>query len=88
MLHLILVFLFIYFLIKIVKFFMRRALQKMVANAMFVNPQQEPQKTTAKGRMVQCAMCAVFIPENTAIMDKEKYFCEISHRDAFRKNTT
>jgi uncharacterized protein len=38
-------------------------------------------KETATGRMVQCAACGLYLPEQEALMHQGKYYCSQSHRD-------
>jgi uncharacterized protein len=38
-------------------------------------------KQTTAGRMVQCAVCGLYLPEQEAISHQGKYYCSQSHRD-------
>jgi uncharacterized protein len=38
-------------------------------------------KKTTTGRMVQCATCGLYLPEQEAISHQGKYYCSQSHRD-------
>jgi uncharacterized protein len=39
------------------------------------------EKRTTTGRMVQCAACGLYLPEQEAIVHQGKYYCSTSHRD-------
>jgi len=41
-----------------------------------------PPRHTRNGRMVQCAHCAIYIPEQEAIRQDGRWFCSPQHRDA------
>jgi len=41
-------------------------------------------KRTTTGRMVQCAACGIYLPEQEAIVHQGKYYCSPSHRDGHK----
>jgi uncharacterized protein len=41
----------------------------------------QARKKTTIGRMVQCATCGLYLPEQEAISHQGKYYCSQSHRD-------
>ncbi len=41
---------------------------------------QVKNKTTT-GRMVQCAVCGLYLPEQEALSHQGRYYCSQSHRD-------
>jgi uncharacterized protein len=41
-------------------------------------------KPTTTERMVQCAACGLYLPEQEAIIHHGKYYCSPSHRDAHK----
>lgn len=38
-----------------------------------------------EGRMLACAHCGMYIPEQNAVRDDGQVFCSTAHRDAHRK---
>jgi uncharacterized protein len=38
-------------------------------------------KNATTGRMVQCATCGLYLPEQEAVSHGGKYYCSPSHRD-------
>jgi uncharacterized protein len=41
-------------------------------------------KKTTTGRMVQCATCGLYLPEQEAISQQGRYYCSHAHRDAHK----
>jgi uncharacterized protein len=46
-----------------------------------ISPRPEVRKKTVTGRMVQCATCGLYLPEQEAISHQGRYYCSQSHRD-------
>ena len=41
----------------------------------------QARKKTTTGRMVQCAACGLYLPEQEALSHQGKFYCSQSHRD-------
>lgn len=42
-------------------------------------------RTQDKGRMLACAHCGVYFPEQDAVRAGDQVYCSAAHRDAHRK---
>ena len=49
-----------------------------------VSSRPQARKKTTTGRMVQCATCGLYLPEQEAISHQGKYYCSQSHRDGHK----
>lgn len=45
---------------------------------------RRPAATHDQGRMLACAHCGVYFPEQDAVRDGEQVYCCAAHRDAHR----
>jgi len=43
--------------------------------------QPQVRNKASTGRMVQCATCGLYLPEQEALSHQGKYYCSQSHRD-------
>jgi uncharacterized protein len=49
-----------------------------------VSTRTQAGKKTTTGRMVQCATCGLYLPEQEAISHQGKFYCSQSHRDEYK----
>lgn len=47
-------------------------------------PGRRKPATLDQGRMLACAQCGMYVPEQDAVRDSEQVYCCAAHRDAYR----
>jgi uncharacterized protein len=66
---------------RILLIFIALALIVMVVKRLWLKGQQPPRNNELTGKMVQCANCGIFIPQQEALEQDGRYFCSRKHRD-------
>ncbi len=64
--------------------FIALALIVMVGKQLLRKPRSRGRTQNAPGKMVQCANCGIFVPENEAIVQDGRFYCSRQHRDAMQ----
>ena len=58
----------------------------LVARRLWGRKTPQRNRDALAGKMIQCAECGIYIPEQEAVRDGEHAFCSAAHRDNFRNN--
>lgn len=64
--------------------FIALALIVMVGKQLLRKPRAPHRSRTVTGRMVQCAICGIYVPEHEALEQNGRHYCSREHRDAAR----
>ncbi len=67
--------------------FIALALIFMIGKRLVQKPRAEKRTQPLSGKMVRCAHCGIYIPENEAFEQAGHSYCSREHRDAGHKQT-
>lgn len=62
--------------------FIALALIVMIGRQLLRRPRRDTGTRSLNGRMVQCARCGIFVPEDEALERDGHHYCSREHRDA------
>ena len=53
----------------------------IIAKRLLKRPQTPARRSQKNERMVQCANCGIYIPEQEALLRADRYYCSQTHLD-------
>ena len=59
----------------------------MIGRQLLRKPRRTRRTQIESGKMVQCANCGIFVPENEAIEQGGHFYCSTEHRDAMQRRS-
>ena len=64
------------------------ALIVMIAKRLWQKPRPPANSGRQPGKMVQCANCGIYIPEQEALSRGDRFYCSQAHLDEDIRNTS